>query len=72
MLGMNGMSASDLKKLPRYYMQWVTVRYPEKTGDQLQVEGLRIRDSHMLNFPIVFEHKDKQVVAKMLIILNEG
>ena len=65
------MSASDLKKLPRYYMQWVTVRYPEKTGDQLQVEGLIIRDS-LDGLRIVFEHKDKRVVAKMLTILNEG
>ena len=66
------MSASDLKKLPRYYMQWVTVHHPEKTGDQLQVEGLIIRDNETVGFPIVFEHTDMRVVRKMLTILNEG
>jgi len=67
------MSASDLKKLPRYYMQWVTVPYPEETGvARLQVEGLIIRDAETDGFPIVFEHTDKRVVAKMLTILNEG
>ena len=68
---MNGMSATDLKKLPRYYVQWVTVRYPENLH-QLQVEGLIIRDSYTDGLPIVFEHTDKQVVRKMLTILNEG
>jgi capsule polysaccharide export protein KpsE/RkpR len=67
------MSASDLKKLPRYYVQWVTVHHPEENGiAQLQVKALRIRDSHMLNFPIVFEHADPIVVQKILTILNEG
>lgn len=52
----------------RYYAQWVTVG----AGGKLRVEALRIRDADTDGFPIVFEHTDKQVVEKMLKILNEG
>ena len=67
------MSASDPKKLPRYYVEWVMVGDSSKYGaDRLRVEPLRIRDSYADGLPIVFEHTDMQVVRKMLTILNEG
>ena len=70
------MAATDFRE-PRYFLQWVTVYYPEKDGAaQLQVEPLRIRDSRTNTeghtCPIVFEHTDPIVVEKMLKILNEG
>ena len=53
---------------PRYYKEWVTV----VPAGKLVVEGRRIRDSHTVGWPIVFEHEDTRVVSKMLLILNEG
>jgi len=62
---------------PRYFLQFVTVHYPEEDGAaRLQVKGLRIRDGNKQTegdpYPVVFEHDDADVVEKMLKILNEG
>ena len=64
-----------IKEGSRYYAQWVTVWQPDPYKAKsacLQVVGRRIRDSHTVGWPIVFEHEDTRVVSKMLIILNEG
>jgi hypothetical protein len=72
--GLNGTSASDLTTLKhRYFLQWVTEHNTKKSGAaQITVVGWCIRDQHSPNWDTVFEHEDRQVCEKMLVILNEG
>lgn len=73
MLGMNGTSAGDFNRKPRYFIQWVTQHDPSKGGcAQIRVVGWCIRDQHTSLWDRVFEHKDEEVCRKMLKILNEG
>jgi len=60
MLGSNGISAVDIRKLPRYYTHTTP-------------EGMWcIRDSHTRDWDIVFIHTDRQVCEKVLRLFNEG
>lgn len=71
--GLNGISATDIPKPRRYFLQWVTEHNMRKSGAaQLTVVGWCIRDQHSPNWDTVFEHADRQVCEKMLVILNEG
>ena len=72
-MSFNGTSIHDLVKRPRYFLQWVTEHNIRRSGAaQIQVLGWCIRDQHSPNWDTVFEHADKEVCEKMLVILNEG
>ena len=67
----NGTSASDYKS-PRYFLQWVTEHNMRESGAaQLQILGWCIRDQHTPEWSTVFQHTNKEVCEKLLIILNE-
>ena len=73
MLGMNGMTASDFRRRPRYFVQWITEHDKTKSGAaQIVVLGYCIRDQQSPNWDTVFEHADKEVCEKVAKILNEG
>lgn len=73
MLGMNGMTASDFRRRPRYFVQWITEHDKTKSGAaQIVVLGYCIRDQQSPNWDTVFEHADKVVCEKVAQILNEG
>ena len=72
-VGSNGTSAVDIPKPRRYFLQWVTEHNTRKSGAaQLTIVGWCIRDQHTRDWATVFEHADRGVCEKMLIILNEG
>jgi hypothetical protein len=71
--GFNGTSATDIPKPRRYFLQWVTEHNMKESGAaQIRILGWCIRDQHSPNWDTVFEHEDRQVCEKMLVILNEG
>jgi hypothetical protein len=65
MLGLNGTSAGDIRKLPRYYLH-----YEYSPRDELCHWG--IRDSHTWDWDFVFIHTDREVCEKVLRLFNEG
>lgn len=71
--GLNGISATDIPKPRRYFVQWITEHDKTKSGAaQITVVGWCIRDQHTRDWATVFEHTDRQVVEKVANILNEG
>ena len=71
--GLNGISATDIPKPRRYFVQWVTEHNIRESGAaQIQILGWCIRDQHTRDWAVVFEHADRQVVEKVANILNEG
>lgn len=71
--GLNGISATDIPKPRRYFVQWITEHDKTKSGAaQITVVGWCIRDQHTRDWETVFEHTDRQVVEKVANILNEG
>ena len=71
--GLNGISATDIPKPHRYFIQWVTGHDKTKSGAaQIQILGWCIRDHHTRDWATVFEHEDREVVEKIAKILNEG
>jgi hypothetical protein len=67
MLGLNGTSAGDIRKLPRYYLHYEYINAPF-----VEAPRWSIRDSHTRDWDIVFVHTDKEVCEKVLRLFNEG
>ena len=71
--GINGISAVDIPKPRRYFVQWVTNHDKTKSGAaQLTIVGWCIRDQHTRDWATVFEHTHREVCEKLANILNEG